>query len=189
MEVEGTWYKVLKAATGAVFNIKQTSAEILLGVPPLEIQNRVNSIKHMLKMNILPSLQDPSKELITIQLEDNTFSPTTSKTKDVFNFLKWKQNRLPKYFSINERNILSYNLACSYSKPLMELYIEHLWQILLKNQYQIEGCTEAPNVNSEKLVFPPNTTRLLETLVMSLFYPNNLLFDFLNRYNPIKIPL
>ena len=30
MEVKGTWYKVLKAATGAVFNIKQTSAEKLL---------------------------------------------------------------------------------------------------------------------------------------------------------------
>ena len=106
MEVEGTWYRVLKAATGAVVNIKHTSAEILLGVPPLEIQNGVNSIKYNLKMNILPSLQDPLKELITIQLEDNTFSPITSKTKDVFNFLKWKQNRLPKYFSINERNIL-----------------------------------------------------------------------------------
>ena len=152
----------------------------------------------MLKMNILPLLQEPLKELITIQLEDNTFSPTTSKTKDVFNFLKWKQNRLPKYFSMNERNILSYNqfnrfyelssLACSYSKPLMRLCFEHLWQILLNSQYQIEGCTEVPNANSEKLVFPPNTTRLLETLVMSLFYPNNLLFDFLNRYNPIKFP-
>ena len=70
----------------------------------------------------------------------------------------------------------------------MRLYIEHLWQILLNSQYQIEGCTEVPNANSEKLVFSPNTTRLLETLVMSLFYPNNLLFDFLNRYNPIKFP-
>ena len=70
----------------------------------------------------------------------------------------------------------------------MGLYIEHLWQILLNRQYQIEGCTEAPNVNSEKLVLPPNTTRLLETLVMSLFYLNNLLIDFLNRYNPIKFP-
>ena len=70
----------------------------------------------------------------------------------------------------------------------MVLYIEHLWQILLNRQYQIEGCTEVRNVNSEKLVFPPNTTRLLETLVMSLFYPNNLLFYFLNRNNPIKFP-
>ena len=78
MEVERTWYKVLKEASGAVFNIEQTSAEILLGVPPLEIHANVNSIKHMLKMNILPSLQDPLKELITRQLEDNTFSPKTS---------------------------------------------------------------------------------------------------------------
>ena len=71
---------------------------------------------------------------------------------------------------------------------LFDIYIEHLWQTLLNSQYQIESCTEVPNVNSEKLVFPPNTTRLLETLVMSLFYPNNLLFEFLNRYNPTKFP-
>ena len=143
----------------------------------------------------------PIKKLITIQLEDNTFSPTTSITNDVFNFLKWKQNRLPKYLSINERNILSYNqfnrfyelssLACSYSKPLMRLYIEHLWQILLNSQYQIEGCLyRSTKCKLREISVPPNTTRLLETLVMSLFYPNNLLFDFLNRYNPIYcVPL
>ena len=43
----------------------------------------------------------------------------------------------------------------------MVLHIEHLWQILLNRQYQIEGCTEVRNVNSEKLVFPPKQYQII----------------------------
>ena len=197
-EIEGLWYKVLKSAIGAVFNVSQNTAEVLLGVLPLEIQNRVNTIKHLLKINILPSVKDPLKELISEQLDQSTSSSITCKIKEAFNFLKWKLNRLPKHFSVEESNIVDRNqlsrfgelstLACSYSKALIKCYGEYTWQNRLNHQYQLDGCTQVPSVSSQKIFFSIGTPRSLETLTMSLFYPNNLMLGFLNRYDPTKFP-
>ena len=51
-KLEKLWYKLLKTSIGAVFNISQITAEIILGIPPLKILNRVNTTKHYLKINI-----------------------------------------------------------------------------------------------------------------------------------------
>ena len=71
-EVAGTWYKVLQSATGAIFKIQQSTAEVLLGVPPLAIQNRINTVKHFLKLVILSSSKDPLKVALQEQLSENT---------------------------------------------------------------------------------------------------------------------
>ena len=149
-------------------------------------------------MNILPSSKDPLKNLISTELSEKTFSPTTSKVKDVFNFLKWKQMKLPEQFSQNDNIIINSNqlfkfgdlsqAACSYTKPLMKNYTELTWQAVTNSQYQLEGCSEVPRISFSKIKFPPHTSRLIETLTLSMFYPNNLLLGFLNRYDPLKFP-
>ena len=45
-EVEGVWYRIIKSAIGAVFNIRRSIAEVILGLPPLELQNKLNQVKH-----------------------------------------------------------------------------------------------------------------------------------------------
>ena len=197
-EVAGTWYKVLKSATGAIFNIQQSTAEALLGVPPLAIQNRINTVKHFLKLVILSPPKDPLKDALQEQLSEKTYCPVTSKVKDVFHFLKWKQTRLASHFSHTDWNIINSNQfslfgqlstkSCSYSKPLMKQYTESVWQGLINNQCQLEGWSAAPQVSLSKLVFPKYSSREVETLTLSLFYPNNLLLSFLNNYDSIRFP-
>ena len=62
-EIESAWYRTIKAALGAVFNVRISTAEMMLGVLPLTISNKVNSVKHLLKLNIFPDIEDPLKKL------------------------------------------------------------------------------------------------------------------------------
>ena len=195
-EVKSTWYKVLKSATGAVFNIKLETAEILLGVPPLETQNRINSIKHILKMNILPPMKDPLKDLICHQLSSTSYCRATGKMKDAFQFLKWKMEYFDSDFTEDERSIIENSQfenfgqlsvkACSYTKGIIRKFIELLWQSKSNSIYQLDGYQEAPKVYLAKLAAPSNLSRKIETLTMSLFYPNNLLAPFLYRYDSTR---
>ena len=68
----------------------------------------------------------------------------------------------------------------------MKHYSEQLWQFSINSQYQLEGYTEAPTVSVTKLKFPPKTSRQLETLFLSLFYPNNIMNKFLHRCKSSK---
>ena len=116
--------------------------------------------------------------------------------KDVFQFLLWKSSILPEHFTSEDLKIINNhdlekltNLSikgCSYSKSVMKHYSEQLWQSTINSQYQLEGYTEAPTVSTTKLRFPPKTTRQLETLFLSLFYPNNIMNEFLHRFNSSK---
>ena len=46
-EVEKLWYKIIKSAVGAVFSIKTSLAEAILGVQPITVSNKINSIKQI----------------------------------------------------------------------------------------------------------------------------------------------
>ena len=57
--IKNLWYKVIKTSIGATFNVKTEICEIILGLPPLELFNEVNTIKHFMKLNIKKSDNDP----------------------------------------------------------------------------------------------------------------------------------
>ena len=61
----------------------------------------------------------------------------------------------------------------------MEQFTEVLWQECVKNQLMNEGWPSFPQVSCRPLPLPIGLDRELEVLVMSLFYPNNLLNSFL----------
>ena len=54
-KIKKLWYKIVKTSIGAILNVSLAVAEIILGLPPLEIQTKINIIKHFLKLNIHPS--------------------------------------------------------------------------------------------------------------------------------------
>ena len=47
--INGIWYEMLKRSIGAIYNVNQSIAEVITGLPPLSIWNKLNSIKHYLK--------------------------------------------------------------------------------------------------------------------------------------------
>ena len=63
-EINSLYYKILKTSIGAGFNIWQSISEVILGLPPVHIQNRVGKIQHYLKININNIPEDQLKETI-----------------------------------------------------------------------------------------------------------------------------
>ena len=69
-EVEKLWYKMIKSTIGAVFNVKQSTGEIILGIPPITVSSKIHSIKHHLKLNIFQIPEDP----LSTHIKDHTYS-------------------------------------------------------------------------------------------------------------------
>ena len=195
-ELESSWYRPIKAALGAIFHVKHSLAEAIMGVLPIQISNKVNSIKHFLKLNILPCDNDPLKRLVEEQIQDNQHSRIHTRIKHVFQFLEWKLSAYPNKFSYDEKNIIANKefskfcslsiKCCDYTKDQIIKFGEKLWQDTISRQYQLEGYTEVPIVSTTKLKFDLMTSRKFETLFLSLFYPNNIMEEFLYSFDSNK---
>ena len=183
------WYKVIKAAIGAVFNIKQSLAEVILGLPPLMVVNEINKIKHYLKLNIQKTKWDQLREdLQNLDMESVT---TKRELASVFKFLQWKLDCYPKKFTREDIDVISSKCAmrytelssnaCSYSKQMIKKYTESCWQSTINNQFRADGYHNIPSVSCDKLPIPQNIDRETETVLLSHFYENNLMNGYLYR--------
>ena len=194
-EIESLWYKVVKAATGAVFNVRKSIAEIIIGIPPLTIQNRINKIKHFLKLNINPTPEDKLRELIAKcynQQQKSIPVELSSCLKETFQFLEWKVDTYPNDFTEMDTLIVKGNRredfftlstkACTYTKELIIKYTERIWSASVKNELNIDGFQHIPKPSCSRLPVPGNTTRQEEVLLMSLMYTNNLFHSNLYRH-------
>ena len=197
-EINSLLYRMIKAITGAVLNIKQSIAELLLGIPPILIQTKIHSIKHFLKINNMPVQNDTYKLFLTEKYDHSTKSPKAihSRYKDIFEFLNWKVKLYPSHFTQDDHVIISNNeyhqftnltsKACSYTQKMMKSFTELVWSSSIKNQFQMEGYPSIPTVNCEPIPIPRNTNRETEVKLISLFYKNNLLNQSL--YNISRAP-
>ena len=195
-EIESLWYRIIKAATGAVFNVRKCIAEVIVGLPPLKIQNKINTVKHYLKLNINPDPEDKVRELIErcYAKQQNKQVPVqlSSSLKEVFKFLAWKSEICPQHFTEDDKSIVSNNRieeflnlttkACSYTKNQMTKYTEKIWSTCLKNELNMDGFHHIPKPSCSTLSIPKNTTRHDEVVLMSLFYTNNLFHSNLYRH-------
>ena len=202
-EIEKLWYKMIKSAVGAVFNVSQVTAELILGIPPLDITNHINKIKHYLKLNFNNSNHDRLTRFLctTLQTDDRSQIPSelSSTMKDVFTYLKWRidqgehkmnendikiiiSNELKNFFSLSPQ-------ACSYTKNTIKKYTEYVWKKKISNIYLSEGQYIVPNPSCQPLGISSNVSRKTEVLIMSLFYENNLMNDFLWRRSLTESPL
>ena len=201
-EINSLWYHILKSITGAVLNLGQNIAEVILGVPPLQIQTKVNSIKHFLKLNIKPAARDRYREFLITTYNDLTKSPKSIyiKLKDTFSFLGWKLTLYPTHFSTDDTNIVRNKLqnqyfrlsekACTYSKTMINRYTETvLWKSALTNQFQVDGYPCSPNPSCDIIPIPKNTSRKTEVLMMSMLYKNNILQSSLYKIGKVASPL
>ena len=195
-KLEKLWYKLLKTSVGAVFNIRQTTAEVILGIPPLKIINRVNTTKHYLKINIFHQADDKLRDTITdnLMLGWEANPVLKNEIKNVFHFLRWSVENTPEKFSPVDKDIISArdycqfgklsSKSCTYTKAQITSYTEQVWQMSLVTQSQMNGDQFPPVVSCSKLQIPNGTERGVEVLFMSLLYPNNLMNHFTHKHFP-----
>ena len=199
-DISKLWYKMIKSTVGAVFNVRLSIAEVILGLPPPETVNTVNQIKHYLKLNIRKIDEDKLKEHILRYLTDEYKMPVELKVclRNVFKYLKWKINQYPQTFNQADASIVNnsrmdcfFNLSsksCKYTKSMMTKYTEHLWSQKLVFEAQVEGYACHPKPSCKPLQIENSLSRSGEVQLMSLFYENNLLNGFVNKYDEQKFP-
>ena len=162
-----------------------------------DMTNDMNRIKHLLKLNMTQIPEDRLRRLVQDELDENDGNVTHS-MRQVFKFLKWKVLNYPNNIPTNDINIIQagnieefFNISshtCKYTKTIINHYTEYLWNNKLKNELQQEGYNIIPKAKCTAIPIPLETNREEEVLIMSLFYPNNLLNSFTNRYNDQMFP-
>ena len=187
-EIERLWGKIAKTAVGAIFNVNHSILEVILGVPPLQIQNQVYKIKHYLKAITVETGSSNYLKFIVAECRNN--NPVVSNNiRTVFKFLDWRIHGIRNKFSasdcdiINNRDIDSFGMlsasCCIYTKKMMTDYTESIWQESVERRQQLLGDSRIPNVSHSLIPLPKNTNRKTEVKVLSMFYKNNLLNAFL----------
>ena len=199
-DINSLLYKILKTTVGAIFNVRQSISEVILGLPPVHIQNQVNQIKHYLKIIINDVPEDQLISTIKDSLASPIQSPVelTTAIKSVYKFLSWKARKKPEQFSeedtviINQKDMTKFHLlsrdSCKYTRDLMKKYTESLWNDSLRNEFLCDGHDTIPKASISPLPIPSSSTRKEEVLLMSMFYENNLLNSFLNKINRPEAP-
>jgi hypothetical protein len=185
-----------------VLNIGQNIAEIILGIPPINIQTQVNGIKHLLKINNKPVQHDKFKEFLCTTYDADTKSPKIihNKYKDTFSFLEWKIQSYSSHFNENDKIIINgkqfsniFHLSeksCSYTQAMMKKYTETvLWATSIRNQFQLDGYPTVPNTSCDLIPMPSGTPRKAEVQLVSLLYKNNLLHQSLYNIGRNPSPL
>jgi hypothetical protein len=193
-DINSLYYKILKSTVGAVFNVRHSLTEIILGLPPVNIQNQVNQIKHYLKIITSEVQDDPLLKTIQQITSSNSIpSDMHNIFRSVFKFLRWKLQRRPEQVSqedqiiIQQSDFTKFHLlsrSCGlYTKDLMKKYTELLWSASTENEFLNEGQSVIPKPSCTPLYLNPNTDRKTEVLIMSVFYDNNLMNSFLYRHS------
>ena len=193
-DINNLWYKLIKTAVGATFNIGLGIGEVILGVPPIAIQTAMNQTKHYLKLNIKKAPEDMLRCLVSACMQQEKSLPPELSTaiKEVFKFLTWKLAHYTNDFTEEDKNIITnkelhcfFNLSpksCSYTKCCINNYTEIVWLNKLRNQGLMNGEPHVPKPRCSKIPIPINTQRDQEVLLLSLFYPQNLMNSFVYRH-------
>jgi hypothetical protein len=198
MDINKFYYKLLKSAVGAVFNIRHSTAEVILGLPPLPLINKCNLVKHYLKIIINNTPGDRMKKMLNDELTNhsNSGSVVNHSLRQVYNYLKWKVRKHGQGINENDKAIIeSGNISeflslspetCKYTKAQMEEYTVMLWRKSLENEFLQDGLNVIPIPTCKPLLLDSSTSRQVEVLTLSLMYDNNLLQSFLHRFDRQK---
>ena len=196
-EINTLYYKMVKSSIGAVLNIRQSYAEVILGLPPLSIVNEINKMKHLLKINMSQLPEDKLRQLLQTELQNNPDATVSYSIRQVFKFLKWKLTNYPKSIRTEDVNVIENGQlenffdispeSCKYTKLVIIKYTEHLWKRTFQNQLQLEGHNYTLDPKCSPIQIP-KLSREEEVLLISMFYPNNLLNASLHNVNPDKFP-
>ena len=88
--INGIWYEMLKLSIVGDYNVNQSIAEVITGVPTLSIWNKMNTIEHYLKTFQQSgfSKNDVYMDYITTKLSGGSGSTIATDLKEVVRFLE-----------------------------------------------------------------------------------------------------
>ena len=175
------WYlvRIVEAIIGAIYNVNQSIAEVITGLPPLSIWNKMNSIKHYLKtfQHSLVSkrrqhgLQNHEIEWMfrinnRKRFEKRGSLPGVEKdqTRGVF-YRNRTQPNGEKKSNLSQLDCLS-SKCFSYDRSQIAKYSVILWQESMNKALSLEGKANIPKLSCEPLPIPPDFSRLDEVLYM-----------------------
>ena len=193
-EINQVWYKLIKSSVGSIFNVKLSTGEVILGIPPISIQTTINRTKHYLKLQFSNNTEDRLRDYVIACIQHQKSQPAelTSAMKEVYKFLTFKINITPEDLTEDDINIISnkdygqyFNLSpksCKYTKNLIKKYTEKIWYDKLRNESLMQGEHHIPKPNCSRLPIPLNTPRRDEVLLMSIMYQQNLMNSFVYRH-------
>ena len=193
-EINQIWYKLIKSSVGSIFNIKLSTGEVILGIPPILIQTSINRTKHYLKLHLNNTPEDRLKEYVTATMEQRVSQPIELKSamREVYKFLAYKITVAPQDFTeedigiINNKSFEQYfNLSpksCKYTMNTISKYTEKVWYDKLRNEDLMNGEHHTPRPSCSRLPIPINTPRSDEVLLMSTMYQQNLMNSFVYRH-------
>ena len=129
--INSLWYKLSKSAVGPIFNVNSSLLEVILGTPPLEIQNRIITVKHFFFSFFFGTKTKKKEKTVKHYLKcvadqhDNhqdkhlsyilnelaaRSSAAENHLRMVFKFLEWKIKIRPEVFSGYDQYIVEKNM-------------------------------------------------------------------------------
>ena len=120
-----------------------------------------------------------------------------SNLKDLYMFYNWFLNsNHSNNFTTNDMHIIRNNEYSQFpelspdcsitNKNTITEFVEFIWQKRIQNIFLNDGYNVIPVVTCKSIPFPKEISRENETLLMSMFYKNNLLNSSLFQINPRK---
>ena len=97
-DIEKLWCRISKTAIGAIFNVNQSIVEAILGIPPLQIQNHIITLKHYLKSFTADRRSDPYPDFLLHECSSSNPSVVID-IKAAYRFLEWKLQHQPELFT------------------------------------------------------------------------------------------
>ena len=188
----GFWNKVIMKISGAMLNPNRQLTELVLHLPPLDIQLEIYTVKFLCK--VLGSKDFVTSTLIQIEGSlQNEFYPQLAAIKG---FLAWKEegNIRTREVQLTEQK---HQQLVQYHKTEIEVYQQKIWTDRIQNRIQIrpkslEMDETLMNIirrmhkkeillNKHNYLFNYSTTKMEDSLIMDYIHGNSLLFGTVSR--------
>jgi exonuclease III len=170
------WSRVILKISGSEYHTERTITEIMLAIPPLDIQLSMNSTKFLLKC--MTSEDDMIATIL--QLEESTKNPLFAHIRNLRNYLVWKEgevNPVARRKSSRGMQLVNYmhHSHCYYSKDDITQYMHYVWHHNAEQKFPERNIKKWDDLNFKHL-FPRNSTRSENTYLAEFIHGHSIRF-------------
>ena len=170
------WARVLLKIVGSEYHTDKALTEVMLNLPPLEVQNEILTVKFLLKC------LHSDDEMISILLtaEDDSQHPLFTKVQQVKRYILWKNRETStRRCSINKLdliNCLQVDKLLYYSKEDMQEYCNKIWWQSIKHTHPYLDTDSWVQSNCT-LLFPRGSHRYVDTYQAAFIHGHSSMFQ------------
>ena len=180
---ESLWNDALLKCSGSMFYTHKELTELLLQLPPLDVQLEIITVKFLCKCIVSQDMMSNIIQQIDGCLGNHLHHQLTS-LKD---FLAWKLGlRSGRHIDLGSRNILE---AAKYSESDIELYTKKIWlnkiynRCIIKNRSTTHDSVICEAINREIIllskktyIFGHGTTRYMDSRICDFIHGSSTAF-------------